>query len=145
VADEEQNWPEPANLKPAEAMRLLDSKQSAATAANKAADDAKKDKDKATVIALQVLDMYELGSADARMDDGNRVLFYTEQFRTYVVKDPELFDPWEAEQDENYYEVKRVLRGQVFLDYCKHLVDNGEGLPPGVEEYTETRLRRKAK
>jgi hypothetical protein len=133
-------WPEPSELKPAEAMRLLDEKQAEATAANRAAEAAKDAKKKANKIALDVLDMYELGSADTIVDSGKRVLFYTEQFRTFTVKDQEAFDAC-----ENYYETQRKLREQVFVDYCKGLEDDGQPLPPGVEKFEETRLKRMTK
>lgn len=131
-------------LTPADAVRAVDRAEAAVAVANRAIEDARKQKKRAKAVALAVLEKFELDSAKTTIDSGDRVLFYTERFRTFNIVDEPRFDAWEAEQDENYYEERRTLRGDLFLEECHRRENDGEPLPPGVVKYEELRLKRKA-
>lgn len=133
-----------AALKPAEALRQLDEAERAAREANAAADKAKAAKQRAKLIALQVLEREELDSAKVALNNGRRVTYSTYQFRAYRVTDRDSFAQWAADQDESYFDPEPKLREQTLLDECRRRFDDGAPLPPGVEEYTETRLSRTA-
>lgn len=138
----EDAWPEPEELTPAAAGRLLWEKQQINNAETKNKDKAKKDVARAELLVKAVPEHYELEDIKAK---GLPVTFYTEEFKTFSVADKARFDAWEAEQDENYYEVKRTLRNDIFLELCRRLDDDGQPLPPGVTKYRETRLRHRAR
>lgn len=135
---------QPGELKPADALRLLDDVEREAREANKRAETLKSAKSKARVIATQVLEQYELDTARTTLADGSTVQYTPYEFRAYRVADEEAFRAWAEGQIENYYDPTPKLREGTLRDECRRRVDDGEPLPPGVVEYTETRLSRSA-
>lgn len=138
--DTQGDWPKPTELLPAEAASLVLEKQEAATTANKVADKAKKDKQRAELIAKAVLEHYEL---DSIKPTNVPIMIYTQLFRVFSVADEGRFTEWEIQQDEDYYQTKRILRTDVFNQECHRRYDDSEALPPGVVMFEETRLHRR--
>ncbi len=136
--------PDFETTKPADALRLFDQMDREAREANKAAKLAAQRKAKAKAFALQVLENYELESVKAEVEPGKKAMFSTYEFRAYRVVDEEEFKAWAAEQDESYYDESPRLRESVLLDECRRRFDDGEALPPGVQEYIETRISKNA-
>ena len=126
------------------ALRALDEAESATSRANKAVEQARKAKKRAEALVLAVYEHQETTTGKLTRDDGRKVLFYTEQFRTFNIKDETKFRAWEAEQDENYFEQKTALREQIFLDEMRRLDDDKQPLPPGVVKVSFPKLKRKA-
>lgn len=135
--------PSEVNLRPADALRALDEAEKATSEANRAVEAARKAKKRATAVALAVYEHYELDSAKVTLGD-RKVLFYTELFRTFAIKDEGKFKGWEAQQAENYYETKVVLREQLFQDEMRRYDDDKQPLPPGVVKIEFPKLKRKA-
>lgn len=143
-AAEDFAWPEVKDLKPADALRLLDDIEAEARAANKRADTLKRRKAQAKQIALSVLDSYELDSAKTTVGDGRKVLYSTYDFDVFTVDDEAAFKAWAADQSESYYDPTPRLRDQIFLDEMRRRLKDGEPMPPGVRRWTDTRLSRSA-
>lgn len=144
IEDPDFQLPNFESTRPVDAMRLYDEYAREATAANKAAEKATSRKSKAKAFALQVLENYEEESVKVKLDSGKKALFSTYEFRAYRVVDEEAFSAWAEKQDESYYDETPRLRDQVLLDECRRRFDDQEGLPPGVQEYTETRISKNA-
>lgn len=134
----------PGELDAAEALRLLDDVERAATEANARAKELAKAKSRAKTVAIQVYERLDLDVAGTTAADGTKLRYTPYEFKAYQVVDEEAFREWEAAQDESFYDPTPKLREAILRDECRRRVDDGEPLPPGVREYTETRLSRSA-
>lgn len=136
--------PDFESLRPADALRLYDKYDREAREANKAAKLAAQRKAKTKALALQVMEAYESDSFKTEVEPGKKALFSTYEFRAYRVVDEEAFKQWTAEQDEDFYdETPRLIESRL-LEECRRRFDDGQELPPGVQEYTETRISKSA-
>ena len=138
-------WPEVKDLKPAEAMKLLDEIEREATMANKRADRLKSRKATAKNIATTVLEIYGLDEAAFTNDEGKRIKYTPYPFDAFSLDNEEEFRKWAEGQHERYYDKEPKLREGVFRDEMRRRLADGEPLPPGVRRYTDVRLSRTAK
>lgn len=137
-------WPQVKDLRPSEAVRLLDDIERESRAANKRADILKARKAQAKQIAVAVLEEYEQPDASAITADGKKVRYTPYPFDAFTVDNPEAFKAWAATQNENYYDSTPKLREEIFRDEMRRRVSDGEDLPPGVRRWTDVRLSRTA-
>lgn len=77
---------------------------------------------------------------------GGSVVSTYEKTHYYVNEDKRAeFEKWAADQDEEYLEPNRRVRGETLNSNMQELEDNGQALPPGVSKYVETKIsKRKA-
>lgn len=141
---EDFEWPQVKDLRPVDALRLLDDIEKEARAANKRAETLKRRKAQAKQIALAVLEEYEQDSTKVTTSDGAKVLYSTYPFDVFSVDDEEAFKGWAETQSESYFDPTPRLRESIFLDEMRRRVQDGEPLPPGVKRWTDTRLSRSA-
>jgi hypothetical protein len=141
---EDFEWPQVKDLRPVDALRLLDDVEREARLANKRAETLKRRKAQAKQIALAVMEDYEQDSAKVTTHDGNKVLFSTYPFDVFSVDDEPAFKEWASTQSESYFDPTPTLREGIFLDEMRRRVQDGEPLPPGVKRWTDTRLSRSA-
>jgi hypothetical protein len=143
-ASEDFAWPEVKDLRPVDALRLLDDVEREARQANRRAEALKRRKAQAKQIALAVLEDYEQDSTKVRTSDGNKVIYSTYNFDVFSVDNEEAFREWAATQSESYFDPTPKLRDSIFLDEMRRRVQDGEPLPPGVKRWTDVRLSRSA-
>jgi hypothetical protein len=143
-SSEDFQWPEVKDLRPVDALRLLDDIEREARAANKRAEKLKQRKAQAKQIALAVMEEYEQEATKVTTSDGNKVVYSTYPFDVFSVDNEEAFREWAATQSESYFDPTPKLREQLFLDEMRRRVQDGEPLPPGVRRWTDMRLSRSA-
>jgi hypothetical protein len=137
--------PSPATTPLAQMMRLLDEAEAAASAANKAAEQAKARKAAVKALALQAFDIHEQESARVRMESGAVVQYTPYKFRVFTVADEAAFKAWAQEHgEESFYDPEPKLREQLVIDEARRRYDDGEPLPPGVVTYEDDRISRTA-
>lgn len=143
-ASEDFQWPEVKDLRPVDALRLLDDIEREARLANKRADALKARKAQAKQIALAVLEDYEQESTKIVTAEGRKVIYEKYDIDFFTVDDHEAFKPWSDTQSESYYDASPKLREGIFQDEMRRRAQDGEPLPPGVKQWTDTRLSRTA-
>jgi hypothetical protein len=144
-ADEDFQWPSVADLRPADAARLLDDIEQASLRANKRADLLKRRKQEGKALVTAVAEEYELDAIPFTNAQGKRVTYTPYEFDAFTVDDPEEFRLWAMTQNENYFDLSPKLRDGIFRDEMRRRVQDGEPLPPGVRRWTDTRLSRSAR
>lgn len=77
---------------------------------------------------------------------GGSVVSTYQKTHYYVVEaERAAFEKWAADQDEEYLEPNRRVRGDTLNSNMQQMVEDGQPLPPGVSKYTETKVsKRKA-
>jgi hypothetical protein len=141
---EDFKWPEVKDLRPSDAVRLLDDIEAAGRAANKRADILKTRKAQAKQIALAVMEEYDQPDAAAITAGGQKVRYTPYPFDVFSVDDEEAFREWSENQSESYFDASPKLRQSIFLDEMRRRHQDGEPMPPGVRRWTDIRLSRSA-
>jgi hypothetical protein len=125
-----------------QAVKDWDKKTAARARANKAAD-------AASTAAREAKDEVERILADRGHEGvkvGGNVVSTYELTHYYVVEANRAeFEAWAAQQDEEYLEPNRRVRGETLTSQMQLREENDEPLAPGVSKWTETKVsKRKA-
>ena len=139
---EEFEWPQIKDLRPADAARLLNDIETAATEANARAKRLTSRKAQAQKIVEAVAEEYELPEISTITGAGRKVRYSVQPQDFFSIDNPEAFEAWAAEQAENYFDPTPKLREGIFRDEMRRRVQDHEPLPPGVRRYTGTKLSR---
>lgn len=139
-------WPEPSEMRLVDAGRLLDDVERQATEANARAKRLTSRKTTAKMILKAVLEREEQDKVVFTNSQGRQVSYSPYNFDVYNIVNEDEFKAWAEEYADEGGEAfyAPALRKDIFLDEMRRRDKDGEGLPPGVQKFSDERMSRSA-